>query len=302
MDTLARSGLAHQELLLADPANGDENFELTVEVNSATGYLGLKFPPSKLGDLKASEVLFSEASLVSVNKLVRAFRRAGSLFYELASSLIERSPLVRTMNELTEQFYCDVAPGIPESPFRAEQIFQKFGAALDRFDLQAGPEQLADQAAAAMALLEPILEESDSPRRFTVNAVPNSHLDVVWMWALDETVRKSARTLASTLRLIERYPHYRFLFSQSIPIQMVKDNFPGFYEQVRAAVRNGRLDFSGGMWVEPDSSLPGGQPLRLGGVRAGQPHAMAARRFRVFGSASSNYGAGRRSLLHEREN
>ena len=72
---------------------------------------------------------------------------------------------------------------------------------------------------------------------------------------------RAARTLASTLRLLDRYPHYRFLFSQAILMQMVKDHFPRLYERVRNAVRDVRLDYTGAMWVEPDSNLPSGEPL-----------------------------------------
>ena len=220
-----------------------------------------KDPSPKQNDAKANAVLFSEADLVVVNKPVRAFRRAASMLFELASILIERNQAVRTMNQLTEQFYYELASTAPESPYRAEHIFQRLDAALDRLALQAVGEELADQASDALVTLEPVLKEPGAPNRFIVNALPNSHLDVVWMWTLDETVRKTARTLASTLRLLDRYPHYRFLFSQAILMQMVKDHFPRLYERVRDEVRNGRLDYTGAMWVEPDSNLPSGESL-----------------------------------------
>ncbi len=252
---------AHPEVLLANPADGGEQFNLMVEVNPVKDYWGGKIPRPKPKDTGASEVLFSEADLVVVNKPVRAFRRAASLLYELATTLIERSQAVRTLDQLSEQFYYELAPTVPESPYRAEQILHTLDAAVDRLDLLADGEELAEQAAEALMLLEPVLKEPGAPSRFVVNALPNSHLDVVWMWALDETVRKTARTLTSTLRLLDRYPHYRFLFSQAILMQMVKDHFPRLYERVRDAVRNGRLDYTGAMWVEPDSNLPAGESL-----------------------------------------
>ncbi len=252
---------AHPEVLLADPAEGGEQFDLMVEVNPVKDYWGAKIPRPKPGDAKANEVLFSNADLVVVNKPVRTFRRAASLLNELATTLIEQSPAVRTMDRLKEQFYYELSPTVPESPYRAEHILQSLDNALDCLDVQAGEEGLAEQTNEALTLLDPVLKEPGAPNRFVVNALPNSHLDVVWMWTLDETVRKSARTLASTLRLLDQYPRYRFLFSQAILMQMVKDHFPRLYERVRNAVRDGRLDYTGAMWVEPDSNLPSGESL-----------------------------------------
>ena len=252
---------AHSEVLLANPAEGGEQFNLMVEVNPVKDYWGAKIPRPKPGDAKANDVLFSSADLVVVNKPVRTFRRAASLLNELATTLIEQSPAVRTMDRLKEQFYYELSPTVPESPYRAEHILQSLDKALDCLDLQAGGEGLAEQANEALMVLDPVLKEPGAPNRFVVNALPNSHLDVVWMWTLDESVRKSARTLASTLRLLDRYSHYRFLFSQAILMQMVKDHFPRLYERVRNAVRDGRLDYTGAMWVEPDSNLPSGEPL-----------------------------------------
>ncbi len=135
---------------VANPAEGGEQFDLMVEVNPVKDYWGGKIPRPKPNDAKANEVLFSEADLVVVNKPVRAFRRAASLLFELATTLIERNQAVRTMDQLTEQFYYELAPTVPESPYRAEHIFQRLDAALDRLDLQAVGEELAEQASEAL--------------------------------------------------------------------------------------------------------------------------------------------------------
>jgi alpha-mannosidase len=46
-----------------------------------------------------------------------------------------------------------------------------------------------------------------------VSLIGNSHLDIVFMWAYKEYVRKLGRTHATMLRLMEQYPD--FIFSQS---------------------------------------------------------------------------------------
>ncbi len=48
----------------------------------------------------------------------------------------------------------------------------------------------------------------------TFYGIGNAHLDVAWLWPLEETQRKVSRTFAAQLRLIEKYPGYKFLQSQ----------------------------------------------------------------------------------------
>ncbi|MCQ2397577.1 MAG: glycosyl hydrolase-related protein, partial [Lentisphaeria bacterium] len=49
--------------------------------------------------------------------------------------------------------------------------------------------------------------------------------------------------------------------SQPQLYQFVKDNYPALYEKVRKAVKAGRWECQGGMWVEADNSLPSGESL-----------------------------------------
>ena len=67
--------------------------------------------------------------------------------------------------------------------------------------------------------------------------------------------------MPNQLRLIERYPSYVFGASQPQHYQFVKDHYPGLYKQIKAAVRAGRWEVQGGMWVEADCNLIDGESL-----------------------------------------
>lgn len=89
--------------------------------------------------------------------------------------------------------------------------------------------------------------------------VGNSHLDLVFMWAYKEYVRKLGRTHATMLRLMEQYPD--FIFSQSSPpsyIEMEK-RYPTLFKQVQQRIKEGRWEYIGAMWVEPDCNLISGE-------------------------------------------
>ncbi|MFW6154946.1 MAG: glycoside hydrolase family 38 C-terminal domain-containing protein [Planctomycetota bacterium] len=89
----------------------------------------------------------------------------------------------------------------------------------------------------------------------------HAHLDVAWLWPLAETERKAVRTLASQLALAEEYPGYVFLHSQPHLFWMIKNRYPAFYERVKRAVADGRVIAEGGMWVEADTNISGGEAL-----------------------------------------
>lgn len=108
-------------------------------------------------------------------------------------------------------------------------------------------------------LADALKEENDSP--LSINAIGHSHLDVAWLWRVQETVKKAGRTFANQLNNIEDYPSYIFGASQPLEYLFVKENYPALYERVKQAVKEGRIEPLGGMWVEPDANLSGGESL-----------------------------------------
>ena len=96
---------------------------------------------------------------------------------------------------------------------------------------------------------------------FTLYAVGHSHLDLAWLWPVRETKRKSARTFTKQLNLTERYPGYIYGASQPWQFEYLRDNQPAVWERIKAAVAAGRLEPQGGMYVEADTNLSGGEAL-----------------------------------------
>lgn len=116
-------------------------------------------------------------------------------------------------------------------------------------------------AASARALLAPLLAERGGDRSLRVSAVGHAHLDLAWLWPLRESHRKAARTIATALRNLERYPDYVFGISQPQQLQWIADQHPALFAQVAKRVREGRIEAQGAMWVETDTNLVGGESL-----------------------------------------
>ncbi len=96
---------------------------------------------------------------------------------------------------------------------------------------------------------------------FEVTALGHAHLDLAWLWPIRETKRKALRTLSTVVAHMERYPDYKFGVSQPQLLAWVKETSPALYEKLKTLYKEGRLELQGGMWVESDTNLPGGESL-----------------------------------------
>ena len=87
----------------------------------------------------------------------------------------------------------------------------------------------------------------------------HAHIDLAWLWPLDETRRKARRTFHTIIGLMDRYPELYFNQSSAQLYAWIEHDDPTLFERIRALVQAGRWELVGGMWVEPDGNLPAGE-------------------------------------------
>ncbi len=95
----------------------------------------------------------------------------------------------------------------------------------------------------------------------TVNCIGHTHIDVAWMWTLDQTKEKVERSFSTVLKLMEDYPKYKFMSSQPQLYAYLKERNPKLYEKVKEKVQEGRWEVEGSMWLEADCNLTSGESL-----------------------------------------
>ena len=170
-------------------------------------------------------------------------------------------------NEPAYQLWMDVSTlwqlldELPEDSLRASKIadgLEEYTRIVD-FE-QPLPERIASYERAREAL-RPLMEAHNGPTAPVLAAVGNAHLDLAWLWPQQETHRKTARTFAAQLRLLERYPEYKYIQSQPAAYEICRDYYPALYEKIRQAVKEGRWIAEGAMYVEPDTNMPSGEAL-----------------------------------------
>jgi alpha-mannosidase len=127
-------------------------------------------------------------------------------------------------------------------------------AALDRGD-QAAFDASLRQAQSKLEVLKPWLQQ------YTIRAVGNSHIDMAWLWPWTETVEVVRNTFRSALDLMREYPDFKFTMSSARTYAWMEEKYPDLFREIQQRVKEGRWEIIGGMWVEPDLNMPGGESL-----------------------------------------
>lgn len=95
----------------------------------------------------------------------------------------------------------------------------------------------------------------------TVTAIGHTHIDIAWMWTIEQTKEKAIRSFSTVLELMELYPNYKFMSSQPQLYAFVKEYNPELYEKIKEKIAQGRWEVDGGMWLEADCNIPSGESL-----------------------------------------
>ena len=149
----------------------------------------------------------------------------------------------------------DLCEGLPEKSTQGVRILRGLSDAVETFADD------VNNATACREILRPLLEQKANASSITAIAVGHAHIDTGWLWPVKETIRKCARTFSNQLDLLEKYPEYIFGASQPAHYAMIKEHYPALYEKIKKAIKSGRWEPQGGMWVEADCNITGGESM-----------------------------------------
>ncbi len=94
-----------------------------------------------------------------------------------------------------------------------------------------------------------------------VALVAHSHLDIAYYWRRIHAVQKNLRTVLIQMRLMDKYPNYKYAHTQAYTYETIEKYYPEVFEELKEKIKSGRFEPVGAMYVEPDCNIPNAESL-----------------------------------------
>jgi len=194
-----------------------------------------------LGGLATGEpntkLFMRTCSLVQIHPVTREFLTLARVAHQTASCLDESHPARHALLNVLDE------------AFKALDTLHPLG------------EAFYDSLPQALEILKDGIRAAGYPLDVMIHAVGHAHLDVAWLWTLDQTRQKARRTFWNVIHLMEQYPEFHFSQSQPQLYEFVREEDPLLFERIRQQVAEGRWEPLGGMWLEADCNVSGAESL-----------------------------------------
>ena len=177
---------------------------------------------------------------------------------------------LRQINTELEQLGYDIrvpfeaATLLPAGERERETTLETLSAAIDLLDMRLPHSEEFDLS---VAHARRYVQENYYAKREHISpiaiadSIGHTHIDVAWLWDIEQSRHKAIRSFSTVCDLMDRYPEYQFMSSQPILYEFVKEDEPELYERIKARIAEGRWEVEGGMWVEADCNISGGEAL-----------------------------------------
>ncbi len=211
-------------------------------------------------DLQTPELVLAEEAVPgTVYHCAQRIHCAGANWGGGFNAWVEFDPVDRLvwMTESMQQelSYAATLPG-------GEALLQSFLTA----DLPGLTEMAEDQDASGLealytrwrSLAEPLRAEA---KKLCVHMVSHAHIDMNWLWGMQETRDLVQRDFTTMCNLMDEFPDFCFSQSQGAAYEMAQQDDPALFQRMREYVKEGRWEITGSAWVEHDSNMPSGESL-----------------------------------------
>jgi alpha-mannosidase len=270
----------HHRFPVTSSASGGEPVEIHAEV-VPKGIFGTNIPEPRL----------ERAALVVPNTEVRALERDLAMIAE-ACDVLDRHEVVPFLLDAVDEAFSVLAPHWPTSTEESVTRYVKgyhnglgsgtgavpaswVSEVIDNGRLtdetwslpeapadyaplsEAAQQAVRDAQATLAASLGRIKEDYPPVGRLCMSG--HAHIDLAWLWPLAETRRKTRRTFSTVLDLMDRYPDFTFNQSSAQAYAWMEEDDPAVFERIKQRVAEGRWEPIGGMWVESDANVTGGE-------------------------------------------
>ena len=108
---------------------------------------------------------------------------------------------------------------------------------------------------------EKLLPLREAAKEYHLVYVSHAHIDMNWMWGMQETVAATLSTFRSVLHMMEEYPEFTFMQSQASVYKIVEQFDPELMPEIKSRIVEGRWEVTANAWVETDKNMPSTESL-----------------------------------------
>jgi len=112
-----------------------------------------------------------------------------------------------------------------------------------------------------LQLRETLLSLSEPLKQRQIKLLGHAHLDMAWLWTVEETWRAAERTFESVLNLQKDFPELTFAHTTPALYEWIEHNRPDLFTPIQAQVKVGKWEIVAGFWIEPELNLISGESM-----------------------------------------
>ena len=150
---------------------------------------------------------------------------------------------------------------LPDKSLRTMKIVEGLKKFTYTADFELPEPDMTASIVEAGKILKPLLACKNGSTMPDYTVFGQSHLDLAWLWPVEETQRKTARTYTNQLALMDDYENYQFLLCEPPILEWLKEYYPHVWQRVKEKVKEGKFHPEGALWVESDTNIPSGESL-----------------------------------------
>ena len=196
-------------------------------------------------------LIASPLRLVSPGHDVGALMRSRLIFESLEPTFPEPGWIADELAVMVKQ----LATFNPTSLSEVEQILSTIDYDLIRVDIAKFDRHL-------LQIKEQIKSLATSHYPLSpINLLGHAHLDMAWLWEVEETWVVAERTFTSAVNLQQEYPQLTFCHSTPALYEWIEINQPDLFSRICQQIQSGTWEVVGGMWIEPDLNLISGESI-----------------------------------------
>ncbi|RGW12366.1 alpha-mannosidase [Enterococcus asini] len=147
---------------------------------------------------------------------------------------------------------------------RVWEIYHLIDKAIAEIDLiHPDTESFYESIKSSIGVIDDWFEKNDSESSEKVieHVVGHTHIDISWLWTLRQTREKVVRSFLNAVYLMKKNPQMTFMSSSPLLYEIIADESPELFEQIKKYIVEERWEIEGAMYIESDLNLPSGESL-----------------------------------------